>query len=268
MASTTTSATETLPDTPAEVLAALRTEQDERSASEVKSMRLAAHWVALHPALDPEFAGACFQSPKTLAGEGSPVIDEFCIPEMATKLAMTCDAVGSYLTDVIELAYRLPNLWAGILSGHITPWRGRMIAQTTVDLTQQAAAFVDEQTAWCANRLTPSQLRRLIDHARVRFMPDAVAKEHEEAQDRRHVTFECDQVSFDGTIHLEADLESPTPSGLPKPSPPAPSGSRAWGPPTPSTAVVPPPSATSPATSSRSGSPTTKKTSPRSPEVS
>ncbi len=210
----TTSRTSTLPDSSAQVLAALRFEQDDRRASEVRSMRLAAHWVAMHPSLDVGDPQACFQSPKTLAGEGSPVIDEFCIPDVATMLGLTCDSVGSYLTDVIELRYRLPNLWAGILAGDVTPWRARAIAQTTVALTPEAAAFVDEQTAWCANRLTPSQLTRLVDHARARFMPDDIARENEQAQDRRHVTFTDDQVSYDGTMHLEADLDIPDALGL------------------------------------------------------
>ena len=214
MATTTRSSTDTLPDTPAQVLAALRAEQDSRQSSEVRSMRLAAHWVVLHPVLDPSCPDACFQSPKTLAGEGSPAIDEFTIPDIATMLGLTCDAVGSYLTDVIELRYRLPQLWAGVLTGLVTPWRARRIAQTTVGLTPEAATFVDEQTAWCANRLTPTQLSRLVDHARARFMPDEVAKEAEAAQDRRHVTFDTDQVSFDGTMHLEADLDLPGALGL------------------------------------------------------
>lgn len=215
MESTTRSSTNTtLPDTPAEVLAALRAEQDDRHASEVRSMRLAAHWVALHPAADTGDPQACFQSPKTLAGEGSPVIDEFCIPDVATMLGLTCDAVGSYLTDVTELRYRLPNLWAGVLSGDVTPWRARAIAQATVALTPDAAAFVDEQTAWCANRVTPAQLIRLVDHARARFMPDALARDIADAADRRHVTFTTDQVSYDGTMHLEADLDIPDALGL------------------------------------------------------
>jgi hypothetical protein len=214
MATTTRSSTDTLPDTPAEVLVALRAEQDSRHASEVRSMELAAHWVALHPVLDPSCPDACFQSPKTLAGEGSPAIDEFTIPDIATMLGLTCDAVGSYLTDVIELRYRLPQLWAGVLAGLVTPWRARRIAQTTLALTREAAGFVDEQTAWCANRLTPSQLERLVDHARARFMPDQLAQETADAQDRRHVTFDTDQVSFDGTVHLEADLDLPDALGL------------------------------------------------------
>ena len=96
----------------------------------------------------------------------------------------------------------------------MTPWRARAIAQATVALTRDAAGFVDEQTAWCANRVTPSQLVRLVDHARARFMPEALAKEIADAADRRHVTFTTDQVSYDGTMHLEADLEIPDALGL------------------------------------------------------
>jgi len=70
---TSTTRSTTLPDTPAGVLAALRAEQDDRHDSEVRSMRLAAHWVALHPAAEAVEPRACFQSPKTLAGVGSLV---------------------------------------------------------------------------------------------------------------------------------------------------------------------------------------------------
>ena len=50
---------------------------------------------------------------------------------------------------------------------------------------------------------------RVVDEARVRFMPDAVQKALEDSADKRHVTFDTEQASFDGTMHLEADLEIP-----------------------------------------------------------
>ena len=160
---------------------------------------------------------------------------------------------------MIELRYRLPHLWAGVLAGQVTPWRARAIAQATVALTPAAAGFVDEQTAWCANRLTPSQLIRLVDHARARFMPEALAKEIADAADRRHVTFTTDQVSYDGTMHLEADLEIPDALGLAEAVPPAPPASPPSAPKTRWTGAGPPRSATWPATSSRSASTTTRR---------
>jgi hypothetical protein len=205
MSSTTAPA---LPDSPAELLRAVKATRDRAAADDVEMMRLAVHWADLHIA-DPEFAEACFTSPKTFAGEGSPSIDEFCVPEFAAMLGRTNDSAGRFLTDCVEVAYRLPRLWGAVLSGLVAGWRARIIAQTTLALTLEAATHVDEQVFWCASRLTPSQLRRVVDEARVRFMPDAVQKSLDDSADKRHVTFDTEQASFDGTMHLEADLEIP-----------------------------------------------------------
>ncbi|WP_107765134.1 HNH endonuclease signature motif containing protein [Nocardioides terrigena] len=205
MSSTTAPA---LPDSPAELLRAVRDQKKAADKADVEMMRLAVHWADLHIA-DPEFAEACFTSPKTFAGEGSPSIDEFCVPEFATMLGRTNDSAGRFLTDCVEVAYRLPRLWGAVLSGLVAGWRARIIAQTTLALTLEAATHVDEQVFWCASRLTPSQLRRVVDEARVRFMPDAVQKSLEDSADKRHVTFDTEQASFDGTMHLEANLEIP-----------------------------------------------------------
>ena len=61
-----------LPDTPAELLRAVRgLAGPGRRREDIELMRLAVHWADLHLA-DPEFAEACFTSPKTFAGAGSP----------------------------------------------------------------------------------------------------------------------------------------------------------------------------------------------------
>ena len=148
-------------------------------------------------------------SPKTFAGEGSPAIDEFCVPEFATMLGRTNDSAGRFLTDCVEVAYRLPRLWAAVQNGLVAGWRARLIAQTTLALTLEAATYVDEQVFWCASRLTPSALGRLVDEARVRYMPEQVKQALERSADKRHVTFDTQQVSFDGTMALEASLELP-----------------------------------------------------------
>ena len=88
-------------------------------------------------------------------------------------LGRTNDSAGRFLTDCVEVAYRLPRLWAAVQNGLVAGWRARLIAQTTLALTLEAATYVDEQVFWCASRLTPSALGRLVDEARVRYMPDA-----------------------------------------------------------------------------------------------
>ena len=197
-----------LPDTPAELLRAVKASRERAAAEDVEMMRLAVHWADLHLA-DPDFAEACFTSPKTFAGEGSPAIDEFCVPEFATMLGRTNDSAGRFLTDCVELAYRLPQLWAAVQQGLVAGWRARLIAQSTLALSLVAAAYVDAQVFWCASRLTPAQLDRLVEEARVRHMPAEVEESLQRSADKRHVTFDHQQCSFDGTMHLEANLEIP-----------------------------------------------------------
>ena len=197
-----------LPESPAELLRAVRDLKKSADQADVDMMRLGLHWADLHIA-DPEFAEACFTSPKTFAGEGSPMIDEFCVPEFATMLGRTNDSAGRFLTECVEVAYRLPRLWGAVISGLVAGWRARVIAQTTVSLTLEAATYVDEQVFWCASRLTPAALDRVVQEARVRFMPEAVQEALEKSADKRHVTFDLQQVSYDGTMGLEASLEIP-----------------------------------------------------------
>ena len=146
MTSTTAPA---LPDTPAELLRAVRDLKKTTDRADIEMMRLAVHWADLHLA-DPEFAEACFTSPKTFAGEGSPAIDEFCVPEFATMLGRTNDSAGRFLTDCVELAYRLPQLWAAVQQGLVAGWRARLIAESTLALSLDAAAYVDAQVFFVA----------------------------------------------------------------------------------------------------------------------
>ncbi len=205
MAKTTAPA---LPETPAALLRAVRASRERAAAEDIEMMRLGVHWADLHLA-DPEFAEACFTSPKTFAGEGSPMIDEFCVPEFATMLGRTNDSAGRFLTECVEVAYRLPKLWGAVQAGLVAGWRARLIADTTIDLSLQAASYVDEQVFWCASKLTPSGLDRLVQEARIRFMPEAVADALEKSADKRHVTFDTQQASYDGTMELTAGLEIP-----------------------------------------------------------
>src|ERR687892_1846705 len=93
-----TTAPAVLPESPAELLRAVREQKQAADRADVELMRLAVQWADLHLA-DPAFAEACFTSPKTFAGEGSPSIDEFCVPELAAMLGRTCDAAGRVLTE-------------------------------------------------------------------------------------------------------------------------------------------------------------------------
>ena len=127
-----------LPDTPAELLRAVKAEKKAADETDLRLMRLGVHWADLHLA-DPEHAEACFTSSKTFAGEGSPSIDEFCVPEFAAMLGRTNDSAGRFLTECVEVAYRLPQLWGAVQAGLVAGWRARLIAQTLSPLRRRNA---------------------------------------------------------------------------------------------------------------------------------
>ena len=168
-------------------------------------------WAEQHP---PESIGeeATWITPAgdtgiPIAGEGAPLVAEFCIAEFALAIGRSTDAGRSVVADAVELKYRLPRVWARVQSGDLEPWRARRIAQETLGLTREAAAFVDAQVAPFAHRIGIAALERLVAEAIARFMPDRAAEDAAKAADGRHFTIEHQQVSFNGTSQITGELD-------------------------------------------------------------
>ena len=81
-----------------------------------------------------------------LAGPGAPLVAEFCIAEFALAIGRSTDSGRALIAHAVEVKYRLPRTWAQILSGDLQVWRARRIAELTLRLTAEAAAFVDTQS--------------------------------------------------------------------------------------------------------------------------
>ena len=52
-----------------------------------------------------------------------------------------------------------------------------------------------------------AQLERLVEEPMVRFDPEAAEAKRREAAERRHVDVRVDEVTFDGTVHFDADVD-------------------------------------------------------------
>ncbi|MCW2847706.1 MAG: endonuclease [Marmoricola sp.] len=107
----------------------------------------------------------------------------------------------------LELKYRLPRTWGRVMSGDLQAWRARRIAEATLLLSPEAAAYVDAQVAPFAHKIGIAQLDRLVQEAMDRFMPEVAKEKAEQAADGRHVKFHHDQVSFNGTTRIEGELD-------------------------------------------------------------
>ena len=108
-----------------------------------------------------------------IAGEGCPLVAEFCVAELGTVLGMSTTAAKKLIGHALELRHRLPRLWALVQSGRVPAWRARQVAETTIHsapaLTREAAAFVDAQVAAVAGKIGSAQLDRLVAETIKRF---------------------------------------------------------------------------------------------------
>ncbi|CAM3753652.1 HNH endonuclease signature motif containing protein [Nocardioides zeicaulis] len=208
-------------------LARRRKADEDRAAAEI--LQLAARWADLHPPESIHHAAAFsvpgFDHEEPIAGEGCPLVTEFCIPELGTVLGISTTAAKKLIGHALELRHRLPRLWDQVHAGRVPAWRARLVAEATIHavptLTVEAAGWIDSQVAAVAGKVSTAQLDRLVAEAIKRYdlsvepRPDfAAGEDHEDFEadqylnhDRRHVTFDTRHVHYDGLMRMEAELD-------------------------------------------------------------
>jgi hypothetical protein len=205
---------------PAALLASIKASRDLEHAEAARQLVLAAAWADLHP---PESIhdAAAFTVPgseheEPIAGEGAPLVAEFCVAELGTTLGISTTAAKKLIGHALELRHRLPRLWAQVHAGQVPAWRARAVADTTIHsspaLTREAAGFVDSQVAAVAGRLGQAQLDRLVAETIKRYNlavadPAADPEDGWQHVDPRHVTVNTDDVHYAGTLRIEAEVD-------------------------------------------------------------
>jgi len=197
----------------ATVLAVARRARAAANAAEAQVLASAVEWARLHEVSDPDLAATVLvehgkDTGIPIAGEGAPLVSQFAVAEFASALGLPAGAGRNLVGQALELAHRLPKTWAKVQDGSLAPWRAKRIAEETLCLSAEAAAFVDRMVAPFAHRTGPAQTQRLVDDAIARFMPELAAEQRDRAAEQRYFTIDHDQVSFAGTsrIHGELDL--------------------------------------------------------------
>jgi hypothetical protein len=201
-----------VPDTAAGVVAFARERRRRADRAEAELLASALWWADLHPVESIESA-ATFTLPEVgdtgilLGGDGCPLVAEFSVAEFAAAIGIGTESAKHLIGQALELAHRLPRLWARVTAGEVPAWKARRIAEQTIALSIQAAGFVDTQIAGHAHTARPWQVDKLIAEAIARFMPEEADRQREAAADRRHVTIDLDQPSFAGTAQVHAELD-------------------------------------------------------------
>jgi hypothetical protein len=188
MAASTITAPEAREDTASGLLAALAESTATVLRGEIAKFRQAALWADLHPVESICEAATLpgTQGEVAIAGDGAPLVAEWCVPELAAALGMSTDAGHHYLGDAVETRHRLPRIWAAVMAGRVPVWKARKVAQHTHFLSREAAAFVDAQLAPGLRSCSFAQFDRTVEAARSRFDPaDAEARRLAAAEHRR-----------------------------------------------------------------------------------
>ena len=108
--------------------------------------------------------------------------------------------------------YRLPRLWDLAKDGRIPPWRARLVACLTKDLTAEAALFADRLIAATPERVTKVNAARLVQEARLYFDPDRAIDDEQKAAAARGVLVR--QGGAPGTSEVEMTLDTPDAQAL------------------------------------------------------
>src|SRR5690349_15610445 len=102
-------------DSPAGILAAVRSSREAADREEARILALAVDWVELHPD------------------------DEYAVAELAAALRVSTDAGRSLVEEAVELTHRLRRTWVRVQAGDLPAWRARRIARSTLLLSRDGA---------------------------------------------------------------------------------------------------------------------------------
>ena len=204
-----------LPDSgsPAAVLAFVQEQRAAAQRAEVLVLEGALLWAAMHPVSTSSTNGGSTggwlfaEVAVPLGGEGTPLVAEFAPMELGAALGMSTDAARALMGASLELAHRLPRTWKQLKAGELPVWKARRLAELTLKLPPEGADFVDRQLAGTVGKVGWAMIERLVDHARVTFDPEGAERQRREAADRRRFDVHADAATFDGTVHVEGELD-------------------------------------------------------------
>ena len=206
---------------PRDLLALARAQKaaEDRAAAEL--LVIAARWADLHPPESIHYAAA-FTVPgceheEPIAGEGAPLVAEFCLAELGTVLGISTTAAKKLVGHALELRHRLPRLWAQVQAGRVPAWRARAVAEVTIHTDPGADA--SRQPGSSTPRSPPSpvgSVRRSWTGSSPRRSSASTSPASIRPRIRRTATststratppIHDDDVHYAGTMRFEAELD-------------------------------------------------------------
>ncbi len=163
-----------------------------RRAAEVQDLLVLSHWAALHgsdPRRGPggERVESFGNRLVDLGGEGTPMVQEFCIGELAIARETGAAATSKAMADVLDLEHRLPLVWRRVLDLVCEVWVARKVAALSRSLPLKRVGLVDAAVAAAIGTESPGRVVALAQAKVIEADPQAHAGRVAEAAHRRYV---------------------------------------------------------------------------------
>jgi hypothetical protein len=154
-------------------------------------VQLAHEWARLHDrSRHPELPASDF----SVLGAERHEIYEYAAAELGLALELHPLAAQRLMADALDLADRLPYLWAALAAGRLEDWVARKIAHATRDLRHDQAIWVDAALADVLGSLPPGRLLAVVEARVVEADQERADRLAEQARRERLVRLGRDTV--------------------------------------------------------------------------
>ncbi|GGD17195.1 HNH endonuclease signature motif containing protein [Nocardioides daphniae] len=182
--------------------------------AEADTLLIAYEWAIAHPAAEDGRDAAAFHCQlgiEPISGDGTPEVNEYAVAELGGALGLSTDAAKKLIGHTLELAHRLPKLWARVTAGEVPVWRARLVPEATIHaypaLPAEGVAWIDGQVAPFIEKMGRAAIDRLIGRA-MKLYGLATDEDDDNAQsDTRHVTIVGERDPFATTMQVHAELD-------------------------------------------------------------
>ena len=152
----------------AATLAAAESVLRSRRTCELEDLLLVLHWADLHAA-DPQRGHGvgrvwCGEDRLVeIGGDGSPMVQELCLPELAVARGVHTLSVRSAMADALDLRHRLPRVWAQVEALAAEAWLARKVAAMSRHLDRFQVRIVDSAVAVAIRGESPSRVLAIAE---------------------------------------------------------------------------------------------------------
>ncbi len=163
-----------------------------RHAAEVRALEIDLHFAALHCSdPGPVLAFRTLAELEAgrnklvqLGGDGTPQVQDLPICELGIARGVHATAARHHLADALDLAHRLPGIWAALRAGRGEVWVARRVAALSRHLDREQVRQVDAAVS-AALEESPGRVLTIAEAAVMRADPEHARRVDDERRRRR-----------------------------------------------------------------------------------